>query len=78
MSPDNCTCWTDERYWFGWAGYTEPGSQKEYDHDCPEHGDSECAIQGHQDVPDNIGWVMCYRCGRQERLPRLSPTGKIS
>lgn len=36
--PDPCTCWVDEKYWFVWMGHTEPGSTKEYDPECPEHG----------------------------------------
>jgi hypothetical protein len=33
-----CTCtWTDPKYWFTHYGATEPGSQMEFNPDCPLH-----------------------------------------
>lgn len=47
MSNDECTCfWVDPKYWFTHYGAVEPGSQREYNPECPEHGI----------VDDRVGW----------------------
>ena len=34
-----CECWvTPEKYWFRYGSAVEPGSQIEYNPECPMHG----------------------------------------
>ena len=41
MTEDKCTCpWTDPSTWTRYGSAVEPGSQREYDPTCPEHGDA--------------------------------------
>jgi hypothetical protein len=41
MEPE-CECWlTDEKYWFTYYGHVEPGSQWEWNPECPVHGEGK-------------------------------------
>lgn len=47
MTADACTCfWTPESMWFRHFGAVEPGSQREWNPDCPEHGDTSATEAG--------------------------------
>ena len=38
MSDETCTCfWVDPKLWTMHYGAAEPGSQREWNPDCPEH-----------------------------------------
>lgn len=49
-----CECWvTPEHMWTTHYGATEPGSQIEYNPECPKHGDRD---RGCIECGDHRGW----------------------
>jgi hypothetical protein len=56
MSEDPCTCpVTDRATWVTYGDAVEPGSQRQWDPDCPEHGDP--------DRPTTAPLTRCPECG---------------